>query len=130
VSDALDGVELDLAGPPGPSIDLEIPDGADMDPLYLAFLGLWSLVLGASELSDDERERRLGELVVRLQGREGPLRFELFEISRRHEVLERAGRIVAGESRLKRGWLVPKLEAEIEAYRARIEALRAALEVA
>lgn len=131
MSDPLEGLEHELfpTALSGRLSPIELPGGVEQDPLYLAYLGLWSLLeRRTSEALGADADARLAELQARFQALEGPIRFELFEATRRFDGLERAGRITAGESRLKRAWLVPKLRAEIATYRARIAALRAALE--
>ncbi len=96
---------------------------------YVAYLGLFDLLARRTQetLGTDARGRLSG-LALRLQGLEGPMRFALYDRSRQTETLTRVARITAGESRLKREWLIPKLEEDVARYRARIAALTEALE--
>jgi hypothetical protein len=130
MSDPLAGFELDL-DPQTLSGDLErfdLPIRSDDDG-FLAYLGLYDLLARRTqeELGPDARARLSG-LALRLQGLEGPMRFALYDRSQQTETLSRVARITAGESRLKRGWLIPKLEADVALYRRRVAALSEALE--
>lgn len=130
MSDPLATFELDL-DPQGLSGEVErfdLPIDSDDDE-FVAYLGLYALLARRTqeELGSDARAR-LSELALRAQGLEGPMRFALYDRSQQTETLSRVARITAGESRLKRGWLIPKLEADVASYRRRLAALTEALE--
>jgi len=131
MNDPLAGFELDL-DPQALSGDVErfdLPIATDGDDGFIAYLGLYDLLARRTqEVLGPDARARLSGLALRLQGMEGPMRFAVYDRSQQTEILSRVARITAGESRLKRGWLIPKLEADVALYRRRVAALTEALE--
>jgi hypothetical protein len=78
--------------------------------------------------ADGTGERDVRTATRRLRAAEGPMRFELADRSARTWERDTVARARMHEIVATEGWLVPKLEDEIVAYRARIEALRDAIE--
>ena len=110
-------------------VTLDLPIRSGGDDRYLAYLGLYDcLAERASEKLGEDAEARLLALRLRIGSLEGPLRFALWEGTVETEHLRRAARITSGESRLKREWLIPRLQEEIALYRRRVDALESVLE--
>jgi hypothetical protein len=131
VNDPLMGYERDLAPEhlSGRMETLELSIDGGEDATMLAYLGLYDrLAARATDELGPDAEPRLRALRLRIASLEGALRFELWGSITEIEALDRAERIAARESRLKRGWLAPRLRDEISLYRRRIEALEHALE--
>jgi hypothetical protein len=130
VNDPLGGYERQLAPEALSGLMEELPLDLEQDDLPAAYLGLYhQLAVRALEaLGAEAGTERLHELTLRIGSLEGALRFEAWELGAETEALGRAGRISALESRVKRGWLVPRLRDEIALYRRRIDALEQALE--
>lgn len=109
------------------AFDLPIRSGGD--DRFLSYLGLYDLLARRlTVVLGEAAEVRLTELHRRITSMEGPLRFALWEGTTEIERLRRVTRITSGESRLKREWLIPKLEGQIQLHRRRIDALTTAFE--
>ncbi len=131
MNDPLAGYEQDLAPEhlSGRMETVELSIDAGEEATSLAYLALYDrLAARASDELGADAEPRLRALRSRIASLEGALRFELWESTTEIEALDRVERIAARESRLKRGWLAPRLRDEIALYRRRIEALETALE--
>ncbi len=138
--DALDAMLLDLhfeaADARVATVDIPDVPGLPVDESELRSIlvaGLFDLVaeaVTAASVSNLERSARVREALSRVQSIIPVARFALYEragLADRQELLSRMrGREVA----MTRTWLVPKLEAEIAAYAARIDSLGRALEEA
>jgi hypothetical protein len=130
VNDPLAGYEGELAPErlSGRVLGLELSVEPDDRGRALAYLGLYDrLGVRTSERLGAEAPARLQELRLRIGSLEGALRYEAWELSAETEALGRAERLTSRESRLKQGWLVPRLREEIALYRLRIDALERAL---
>jgi hypothetical protein len=130
VNDPLADYERDLAPEhlSGRVVALELSLEPEEGGRALAYLGLYDrLAARASELLGADAPGRLQDLRLRIGSLEGALRYEVWERSAETEMLDRAERISSRESRLKQGWLIPRLHEEIALYRRRIDALERAL---
>jgi hypothetical protein len=129
--DPLDGFERQIRPDSlsGRTESVKLPEAIPEDDRpFVAYLGVFDvLVERLVAARSDAAMDRLGELRGALQSVEGALRYEWYEEGRRAESLERAARYTRREVALTRDWLVPKLEAEIELYRRRVDALRTAV---
>jgi hypothetical protein len=98
---------------------------------FLLYVGLYDLLAEASltaAATDAERERLLAEASAGAMSAEPVLRFARHERSTRAENLEMITRMRGREIGMTDRWLVPRLERDIAAYRARIDALRQAIQ--
>jgi len=95
---------------------------------FLAYVGLVDLLADASVPNDPEAAvRALSEWLSAVRSTEPTLRFALFERSSLTESRELVARMRGRDIALTSEWMLPRLRQDIEAYRARIAALRAAL---
>jgi hypothetical protein len=97
---------------------------------FLTYTGLFDLLVEAvweSCETDGERERRLSRILGRFKSLEPTLRFALFEKSNEVEGLELVSRMRGKDIAVTEGWLLPRLERDVEIYRERIEAMKMAL---
>jgi hypothetical protein len=98
---------------------------------FLVYVGLYDLLAEAS-LSGLPTEREQEDLVARGMSStiaaEPVLKFARHDRSSRAEQLELITRMRGKEIGMTDRWLVPRLELDIAAYRARIDALRRAIE--
>ncbi len=114
-----------LVAGPGPGMDVPIPEGGE-DLAYFLLSGAIDLL--AERLpADRSSEEALRDALRTSLGVEGALRFELHEHAERVEALERAVRMRQRDIAMTQGWLVPRLEREIERFEARVAALERAL---
>jgi hypothetical protein len=100
-------------------------------PRLVVTAGLYDLLAETSLAGmpdDGAREAILREALTDISSIEPPLRFAVYERSRKAEQLERAARMRGLQNVATDRWLVPRLEAEIETYEARVLALQRALE--
>jgi hypothetical protein len=99
---------------------IEVPGGPSEETQlrFLVYLGLYDLLADRVQ-SDGE----LTELLRRTEAAEGRIRFELYQQRSATEARERVARITSKEIAVTERWMVPKLEAEIEQYRARVRGL-------
>jgi hypothetical protein len=105
-----------------------------MDPDRLRFelnAGLFALLNDALALasdSDAELEQRLSGLLAKVKSVEPTLRFDLFEKRTDVERTEMVARMRGRDIAVTEEWMIPRLREDILAYRARIQALEAALQ--
>lgn len=117
---------------PDEAVALELPDrlrpeGSDAELRYLVLVGLFDLLAEASlgsPGSDAEREDLLSRCLAAARSAEPVLRFARYERSTSVEALERTARMRGRDIEMGEDWLIPRLEADIAAYRARIDSLR------
>jgi hypothetical protein len=135
--DPLEGFDLDPETVSADNVTVLLtPDQAPDDERaarFLVYLGLFDILAEAvHEACDDDEERatRYAALLGQVESVEPVLRFRLFERRRRAESQELISRMRGREIAVTRNWLIPRLEELITACRARIEALRLALEEA
>ena len=103
------------------------PPAADADLSSIVVAGLVDLVIEAAAAPDARRELT-GRALSAVEAIIPPARYAFFEQATGIEHHERAARMRGFEIRLTRSWLVPRLEGDIAAYRARIDALRRVVE--
>lgn len=99
---------------------------------FLLYVGLYDLLAEATlaaAATDAERERLLAHASAGAMSAEPVLRFARHERSTRAENLEMITRMRGREIGMTDGWLIPRLERDLAAYRARIDALRRTIEV-
>lgn len=129
-------LNFDTASPEVASVVVPVVVGSnlpeDTASMRMAvYLGLFDLLadLAARRAPDAELARRTLEEALRQVGAtEGPLRFALYNKRSKAEGDELISRMRGREIAITEQWMLPKLEAEIAAYRARVDGLRAALE--
>ncbi len=111
----------------GPGSERVVPAPARGEEVaYLTLAGAVDLL--AERLpADRSGEEALRAALRTSLGVEGALRFELHEHAERVEALERAARMRRRDIAMTEGWLVPRLEREIERFEARVAALERAL---
>lgn len=115
-------------------IDLEVQERSDLPTApselrYLAYVGLFDQLAEVSlraSGSDTERAELLGRSLRAVGSAEPVVRFARFEQGSALEALERASRMRGRDIGATERWLIPRLEGDIAAYRARIAALRLA----
>jgi hypothetical protein len=99
----------------------------DGDVRYLLSAGMLDLLAEAAERSAPTEEAAR-TWIERAFGRyrtiEPTLRFWLFERGRSADEQEMLTRVRGREIAVTREWMIPRLRSDIDAYRARIEALR------
>lgn len=135
----LAGFEADLAfeTTPEATTTLHLP-GARLprEPKALrlaAYLGIYDLLAelavrdAAGAGGDAAAAASLEGPLRTVEATEGPLRFALFERGTKAEAQELLARTRGREIAVTEAWMVPKLEREIDLYRARVAALREAL---
>jgi len=114
------------------SVPGESGDHEEEGPLrFMVYVGLFDMLTDAvADGHSEPGERRdvLERLYRTVQAAEGPLRFALFDEGGRAEQRELISRMRGKDIAMTREWMIPRLHRDIAAYRARIEALRAALE--
>jgi hypothetical protein len=133
VTDPFKGIEADLdferADPR--TVEVPLPAGAPADEAEARFLlsvGLFDLLAEAAEgTGPEEAAARLDTLLSRVEAVEPTVRFWLFEQSGRAEEYELLARMRGRDVAMMREWLLPRLRRDIEAYRARVQALRQVL---
>lgn len=96
----------------------------DPDDALALLAGAVDLVAEAVDPGPEELRAALRELI----GAESAFRFELHERAARAEDLERAARMRERDIAMTEGWLVPRLEREIERFERRVAALERAVE--
>jgi len=135
--DPFEGFERDLDywHSSGETVSVPTPPGTEMtDPERLRFelcAGLFALLTDALALatdSDAELEQRLSDLLGKVESIEPTLRFDLFETRTDVERTEMVARMRGRDIAVTQGWMIPRLREDILAYRARIQALEAALQ--
>lgn len=133
--DPLEGFERDLDHHRARSAVVEVPvpeaaPSGDREARYVLCLGLLDLLVDALEArcEDPADASRLRRALRHLQSLEPVLRFDLFEASRSAEAQDLVARMRDKEVAMTSRWLVPRLEALVEAGTRRLAALRAALE--
>jgi hypothetical protein len=118
------------------TVAIEVPRDADLPGesaarRFLLYVGLYDLLAEASltaAATDAERERLLADASAGAMSAEPVLKFARHERSTRAENLEMITRMRGREIGMTDRWLVPRLERDIAAYRARIDALRRAIQ--
>jgi len=98
---------------------------------FLLYVGLYDLLADVSltaAATDAERERLLAHASAGAMSAEPVLRFARHERSTHAQNLEMITRMRGREIGMTDRWLVPRLERDIAAYRARIDALGRAIE--
>ncbi len=113
-----------------------LPESSDIpvDPSERRFIleaGLFDLVVEAAltELpTDEERLNRLEDSVRSVESLIPVTRYAWFDGSEETRKRELSARMYQREIDQTTSWMLPRLERDIEAYRARIVALRAAIE--
>src|SRR6266545_1561573 len=121
---------------PADIISLAVPDAPALpeepgERRFLLYVGLYDLLAEASlkaAATDAERERILAHAFAGAMSAESVLRFARHERSTRAENLEMTTRMRGKEIGMTDRWLVPRLERDIAAYQARIDALRRVIE--
>jgi hypothetical protein len=115
------------------TLTVPLPRGVGADQgerRYLVYLGLFDLLteqlVEEADTSEDAKAR-LRDLHGAVLSVEGPLRFALFEKGVQSESQDLRSRMRDRESAVTARWLVPRLQADIHAYRRRIEALERAV---
>jgi hypothetical protein len=113
-------------------VEVEVPADAPRDPdelRYVLYLGIAELlvdrVIGGTPA--DRRDGVLRRLEMALDSAEPALRFARHETASRLEAAERVVRMRGKDILATERWLIPRLEHDIAAYRARIETLSARL---
>lgn len=113
---------------------VEIPDeGLPDDPSgrrLLVYLGMFDLLaeeLVGSCASPEVAAEGLFEVLKHCQALEGPLKFALHDEGGGAGEKELISRMRSREIAATKAWMLPKLRDEIDLYRRRVEALRAAL---
>ena len=136
-SDPFEGFEgdLDFWHSSGETVSVATPAGTEMmDPDRIRFelnAGLFALLTDALALttdSDAELEQRLRGLLAKVESVEPTLRFDLFEKRTDVERTEMVARMRGRDIAVTQEWMIPRLREDILAYRARIQALEAALQ--
>ena len=130
--------DLDFERASEATVTLHVPADAGLprDPRQLrmaVYLGVYDLL--AERAVEDAGEVGAGtaalERALRLvEASDGPLRFALFERRSRAEAQELVARMRGKEVAMTEGWMLPRLEQDIAAYRERVAALRRALDAA
>jgi hypothetical protein len=98
---------------------------------FLLYVGLYDLLAEATlkaTTTDAELERLLAHASAAAMSAEPVLRFARHQRSTLAENLEMITRMRGREIGMTDRWLIPRLERDIAAYRARIDALRRAIE--
>jgi hypothetical protein len=115
------------------SVDLpgrfDLPASAD-DLRFLIYAGMADLFADLSLEAADSDIKRVDVLVRFLRAlvsAEPVLKFARYDRSSNTEALERVARMRGKDIGATESWLIPRLQADIAAYRARIDALRMAL---
>lgn len=134
----LDDAVARLADAPVPAdiISITVPDALALpeepaERRFLLYVGLYDLLAEAllhAARTDAEREQFLTQASTAAMAAEPVLRFARYERSTRAENLEMISRMRGKEIRMTDRWLIPRLERDIAAYRARIAALSTAIE--
>jgi hypothetical protein len=118
------------------TVSLEIPSRSKLpesanDLRFLVYVGMVDPIVGASLSAADSDTDRV-EILVRsmraVVSVEPVLKFARYERSSSAEALERVARMRGKDIGATESWLIPRVQADIAAYRARIDALRLALE--
>jgi hypothetical protein len=121
---------------PADTISVAVPDVPALpeepaERRFLLYVGLYDLLAEASlkaAATDAEREQLLARASAGAMSAEPVLRFARHDRSTQAENLELIARMRWREIRMTDRWLIPRLERDIAAYRARIDALRQAIE--
>lgn len=126
-------LDLDPEAVDGRLISVEIPDGIDVpasdaELRCILTAGMVDLVVEAAAGEEGAAQDLAGRARWVVEAKIAPTRFALFERTTNVEHLERAARMRGFEIGQYRSWLVPRLEEDIDAYRARIAAVRRVLE--
>lgn len=116
--------------------DVVLPESSDIpdDPSERRFIleaGLFDIVVEAAltELpTDEERLNRLEDAVRSVESLIPVTRYAWFDGSEETRKRELSTRMYQREIDQTTGWMLPRLERDIKAYKARIAALRAAIE--
>jgi hypothetical protein len=121
---------------PADTISVAVPDAPALpeepaERRFLLYVGLYDLLAEASlkaAPTDAEREQLLAHASAGAMSAEPVLKFARHDRSTQAENLELIARMRGKEIRMTDRWLIPRLERDIAAYRARIDALRRAIE--
>jgi hypothetical protein len=102
----------------------------DREATFLAYAGLVDVLAEAvlHSVPPERREQLIGGALRSAGAAEGPLRFARYERGWTAEQQELVSRMRGKDIAVTSEWLLPRLEADIDAYRRRIEALRSAIE--
>jgi hypothetical protein len=121
---------------PAETISVAVPEAPALpresaERRFLLYVGMYDLLAEASlkaAATDAEREQLLAHAFVRAMSAEPALKFARHERSTQTENLELIARMRGREIRMTDRWLIPRLEHDIAAYRARIDAIGRAIE--
>jgi hypothetical protein len=121
---AADTVAIEVAG------DADLPEESAARR-FLLYVGLYDMLAEVSmqAATDAERELHIAHATAGVMSAEPVLKFARHERSTRAENLEMITRMRGREIGMTDRWLIPRLERDIAAYRARIDALRRTIEV-
>jgi hypothetical protein len=130
--------DLDFWNVSDQTVELVVPSDPDLPAedqhlRFVVYAGLFELlaeraVAEAGSEGEAEAADVIGKALSSVNGIEPTLRYWLFEKGSTAERQELVGRMRGREVAMHRDWMIPRLRQDIEAYRARIAALRAVLE--
>lgn len=127
-------LDFEVVAPDAVQVDLPDLPGIPQDPAEWRFVleaGLFDIVVEA-ELrtldSDQDRLRRIDAAVRSVESLLPVTRYAFYDRSEEMRKRELSSRMHRREIDTTTGWMLPRLQRDIESYRARIDALRAAIE--
>ena len=130
--------DLDFGSASDRTVEIVVPDASGLPEeeaglRFVVCVGLFDMLAEAAEengRSDEERFTMIDAALSAVEGTEPTLRYWLYEKGTKAERQELVARMRGKEVAMTREWMLPRLREDIEAYRARITALRQALEAA
>lgn len=136
--DPFEGLErdLDFWNVSDKTVELAVPGDPDLPAedghlRFVLYAGLFDLLTDQAVLaaeSEEEAVEVIDHALSSVNAVEPTLRYELFERGSTAERQELVVRMRGREVAMTREWVIPHVEQDIEAYQARIAALRRAIE--